>query len=572
MRTLSILLVLLLLPARAIADERWYILSIADVPVGWVSEHRDGARTRTTMSARLTRLGKSIDMKFETVTFEDASGAVTTLEYEALLSKQPLRFAVRADGDRFRISAGAHERVVERGREPVIGPAALARLTMQRLRAAGDTLTFAMFSPEFQKVVFVTRRLVATAEQSPCGDAVANRLEEAIEGLPSPRTLWLDSTGAMIGDSVAGPFGAMTTCRSSKETALAASGTLPADLYERTVARSNVRFADPFAVDRILLKIRPRNKSQALPDFTAHNQRTLDAGLVEIRRPSRDARASSPAPGPEFLEANAFIESQHADVVAVARSLVKPGIFETAQALTTWTAENVTMDAGIVMAPASELIRDRRATCMGYATLLASLARAASIPSRVAMGYVYYGGIWGGHAWTEMFVDGQWLPFDAAVYAPGIASAMRLSVGTSSLADGGGSLNGALAALFGNVDVETVEYEQGMQRVKVESGARPYEIRENTYVNAGLGLRVRADGFTIDRADSTWPSTLVVAFRRGETVVELHERTAHRDAPLSTDAAAKRERVGDTVMVWTARGPEAAAVLRELLNKVERAR
>lgn len=572
MRTLSVLLVLLLVPARAFADERWYILSIAGVPVGWVSEHRDGVRTRTAMSARLTRLGKSIDMKFDTVTVENASGAVTVLEYEAVLSKQPVRFIVRADGDRFRIAAGAHERIVEGGNEPAIGPAAVARLTVQQLHATGDTLAFAMFSPEFQKVVGVRRTVVATAEQSPCGDTVANRVEEVIEGLPSPRTLWLDSTGVMVGDSVAGPFGAMTTCRSSKERALAASGTLPADLYERTVARSNVRFADPFAVDRILLKIRPRDPAQALPDFTAHNQRTVGAGLVEIRRPSRSARASFPSPAPEFLEANAFVESQHADVVAVARSLVKPSVFETAHALTAWTAESVTMDAGIVMAPASELIRDRRATCMGYATLLASLARAASIPSRVAMGYVYYGGIWGGHAWTEMFIDGQWLPFDAAVYAPGIASAMRLSVGTSSLADGGGSLHGALAALFGRVDVETVEYDQGTRRLKVEPAARPYEIHENTYVNAGLGLRVRADGFTIERADSTWPSTLVVAFRRGETVVELHQRAAYRDTPPSADAATKSERVGDTVMVWTAQGPEAGAVLRELLNKVERAR
>jgi hypothetical protein len=230
------------------------------------------------------------------------------------------------------------------------------------------------------------------------------------------------------------------------------------------------------------------------------------------------------------------------------------------------------MDAGIVMATASELISDRRATCMGYATLLAALARAAAIPSRIAMGYVYYGGIWAGHAWTEMFVDGQWLPFDAAIYAPGVASAMRLSVGTSSLVDGGGSLNGGLAALFGKVDVDTVEYERDGRTVKVDRAARAYEIHKNTYVNAGLGIRVRADGFSIDHADSTWPSTLVVAFRRGETVVELHQRTASAAKSQPADAASRLERVGDTVMVWTAKGPNAPTVLRELIDKVERTR
>ena len=572
MRICTLLIALLLLPVRALADERWFILTISDVPVGWISENRDGARTRTAMSARLTRLGKSIDMRFDTVTVEDATGAVTTLEYEALLSKQPMRFTVRAEGDRFRITSGTHERVVEHGGTPVIGPAAVARLTVQRLRAVGDSLSFKMFSPEFQNVVGVKRRLVATAERNPCDQSAANRVEEAIDGLPTPRTLWLDDKGGTIGDTVAGPFGAMSTCRSSKETALAASGTLPADLYERTVARSNVRFADPFAVDRIVLSIRPRDKTQTLPNFAAHNQRLLGNWLVEVRRPSRRPQAT-PAPiDREFLEPNAFIESQNTDIVATARSLGKRTTFETAQALTTWTAENMTMDAGIVMAPASELIRDRRATCMGYATVLASLARAASIPSRVAMGYVYYGGIWGGHAWTEMFVDGEWLPFDAAVYAPGIASAMRLSVGTSSLADGGGALNGSLSLLFGRVDVETVEYEQNGRRKTVDSGARAYEVNGNTYVNAGLGIRVRADGFTIDRADSTWPSTLVVAFRRGDTVVELHQRTAYPERPRPDDATAQIERVGGSVLVWSATGPAAPDALRELLNKVERAR
>jgi transglutaminase superfamily protein len=336
------------------------------------------------------------------------------------------------------------------------------------------------------------------------------------------------------------------------------------------VARSNVRFADPFAVDRIVLKIRPRDTSQPLPDFTAHNQRLLGPGLVEVVRPSHSSRTAAPAPGHEYLEPNALVESSHADIVAIARSLKKDTPLQTAEALTAWTAEHVTMDAGIVMAPASELVRDRRATCMGYATLLATLARAATIPSRVAMGYVYYGGIWGGHAWTEMFINGQWLPFDGAVYAPGVASAMRLSVGTSSLVDGGGSLNSALSALFGKVDVETVEYNVGGRVMTPQAGEPSYSVAGRTYVNTGLGLRVRAEQFDIERADTTWPSTLVVAFRRGETVVELHHRSAYPEKPQPPDTTTITERVGGTILLWTASGPDAAAALRELVDKVER--
>ena len=573
MKTLTLVLILLFVPLRVTAEERWFIFSIAGTPVGWAVEDVDGPRTRLTISARLTRLGKRVDMRFETVTTEDAAGVIETVEYEAKLSAQPMRLVARVDGDRVLIATPPHERAIDRGTAPLLGPQAIARLSAARLRAAGDLLEYATFSPELQRVVAVRRQVEAVREPSPCGPELATRLDETMAGLPTPRTLWIDADGAMIGDSVNGPFGAMTTCRAPKEAALAAAGTLPADLFERTLARSNVRFADPSAIDRLVLRVRPRDSATPLPDFSAHNQRVLGDGLVEVRRASieRGAAADAASPGPEFVQPNALVESDHPDVVRIAEAQTTADPFATALALTTWTAEHLTLDAGIVMAPASELVRDRRATCMGYATLLAALARAAGLPSRVAMGYVYYGGIWGGHAWTEMFVDGRWLPFDAAVYAPGIAGAARVSVGASSLTDGVGALTGPLSLLFGRVDVETVEYEAGGRTTRVEDGARPFEVSGSTYLNPGLGLRVDAEGWQVERADATWPSTLVVAFRRGGILVELHQRPGYPVSPLARTADAMFVSAdGGTLWVWTAQGPGAAEGLRMLLSRVQR--
>ena len=460
--TLCLGLALVLASATEVAaEERWYVFSIGDVPVGYVMEEIDGARTRTAVFARLTRLGKSIDMRFETTTTEAAEGDFQSLDYEAVLSKQPVRVAARVQGDRIQITTPPHERFVERGAAPVLGPLAVTRLSVERLRAPGDAIDYSVFSPELQRVVKVRRSVSAAADPVKCAVKTAKKIEEAIEGMPTPRTVWLDADGTMVGDSIGGPFGPMTTCRATKEAALAANGTLPADLYEKTVAPSNVRLADPFAVDRIVLRIRARDGSQRLPDFVAPNQRTLEPNVVEIRRPVRQPPAAAPPVDREFIEPNALVESTNEAVVEVAKQVAAGTDYETALALTKWTAEHLSMDAGIVMAPASELIRDRKATCTGFATLLAALARAAGLPSRVVMGYVYYGGIWGGHAWTDIRVDGQWLPFDAAVFAPGIASATRLAVGASSLADGGGSLSAPLGALFGKVDVETIEYRGG---------------------------------------------------------------------------------------------------------------
>ncbi len=504
------ILLFLFLTLNVAAEERWYVFSIGETPVGYVSEESDGTRTRTVLFAKLVRLGSSVEMRFETNAVESENG-LQSLKFEQLLSKQPSGFEARVEGDRVRIG----ERVIDRGALPLLGPAAIARRTAETLRATGDALEYAILSPELQRIARVRRTVVATNERA-CNGEGATKIEESIEGYPAPRTLWTDANGIAIGDTIAGPFGPMRTCRSTREAALAANGELPADLYERTVARSNVRLADPASIDRIVVRVTPHEASQTMPDFTTHNQKMIAPNTVEIRRHGAKGTYAK-----EHLEPNALIESKNADIVKIATGIEGPNLPE---ALTKWVAENMKMDAGIVMAPASELIRDRKATCMGYATLLAALARARGIPSRIAMGYVYYGGIWGGHAWTEMWVDGQWLPYDAAVYAPGVASATRLAAGASSFADGGGDLNTALMMLFGRTSVTILEYEAAGRTTHVPPDQLAYRVEGTRYINPGLGLDVDAKGWTIENADSTWPSTLIVAFRKGNATIELREK------------------------------------------------
>lgn len=566
------LFLLLLAAAPAAAAERWYVYSIAGTPVGYVSEESSegspaGYRTRTVVFARLVRLGSSLEMRFDSSAVETAAGELASLTYETLLSKQPSRLEAHVEGDRIRIVAPPQERSVERGSAPVLGPVAVARRTAEALRSVGAVLDYSIFSPELQRVVRVRRTVQALADRVPCNGATAVKIEEAVEGLPAPRTVWLDPQGTLVADSTAGPFGAMTSCLSTREAALAAQGELPADLYERTVARSNYRLADASAVDRIVLRITPRDPARKLPDFNRHNQ-TAAGGTIEIRRPAKSPGQAAYLA--EDLAPNSLVQSDDAAIVETSRGLVAEDSWSTALELTRWVAENMTFDTGIVQAPAAELMRDRKGTCMGYATLLAALARAAGIPSRIAMGYVYYGGIWGGHAWTEMWIDGRWLPFDAAVYAPGVASATRLAVGASHFADGGGDLNAALGGLFGQVEIETVEVEQQGRTFRVPSGEKPFHTEGSAYANPGLGLRIDAGGWTVDRADSTWPETLVVAFRRGGTTIELHQKARYPERPLARLGDAMFTAAeGGTLWVWTATGEDAASVLPRFLGRVE---
>jgi hypothetical protein len=587
-------------------EETWSVFSIGETPVGYALERRSeeaGSRlTESTLEATLNRLGGKVEMRFASVHRESPAGQLEWLRSDVVLSRQAVRAEVfvEARGIRVVSSAGPgatpHERLLERGSEPLLGPEAVRRMSVERLRQAGDVLEYTTFALDLQRVTTVSRTVEAVAVPSPCapGGPSALRVREEVDGQPAARTLWLDEAGGTVGDAVEGPFGPMTTCRATREAALAMAqgGSLPAEMYARTVVRANLRLADPAGVDRLVLRLRPRDPARQLPEFTAHNQSVRDDGdalRVEIRRPAAPEQAAAsgaagagapavPTPAAEYLTPNALVESDHAQIVALAQEVAgdERDPWRAAQELTRWVAENVRLDLGVVMAPAAELVRDRRATCVGYATLLAALTRAHGIPSRVAMGAVYYGGIWGGHAWTEVWIDGRWLPLDAAVYAPGVASAVRLAAGTSSLQDGGGELTARLGQLFGNVDVEILELESGGRVTPVAAGSTAYSIAGDAYLNPGLGLRVEASGWQVEEAESVWPSTLVVAFRRGEERVELHELSA---APARRSVEAMTQMVGQgravlavpgggTLWIYSADGPRPAATLRELLPLV----
>lgn len=70
-------------------------------------------------------------------------------------------------------------------------------------------------------------------------------------------------------------------------------------------------------------------------------------------------------------------------------------------------------------ASAVEVAQSREGDCSENAVLTAALCQAAGIPARLAMGYVYTDSflgekdIFGGHAWTQVYLGGDWYGLDA---------------------------------------------------------------------------------------------------------------------------------------------------------------
>jgi hypothetical protein len=249
-----------------------------------------------------------------------------------------------------------------------------------------------------------------------------------------------------------------------------------------------------------------------------------------------------------------------------------------AKKLERWVAENMTFDMGVVLAPSSDVLVNRRGTCTEYAVLLTTLARSLGIPARFAMGYVYVGGIYGCHAWTEVLIGEEWVGFDGAVPAEGPVAADRIAFSWDSLAEGIGHITaGPALQLYGQVDVSVLEYAvEGEANRTFSAGENAVTIKDDTYRNSSLGVAwTKPPGSTFVDLDVTWPETTLVGIegvggtnatlgvrdRRHWLTEEEAARAALKGA-IDGGAPGQTELAGRNAYTVTSDGEAALAVVR----------
>jgi hypothetical protein len=529
-----------------------------------VLDPADDGNVVTTIENRVifNRMGRKIEIKSESRSVETASGRLVSIDTVMSSSEQSTTVHVDVEPDslRVRTSTGgkSYDRTVPAG-GAVIGPEAARRLLLARLKAPGDTISYQIFVPELGSVTTITQKLIETG-----------KVEATMSAMPGKTMMWVDASGWLVRQVSPSPFGDIETAVSSPDKLAKHSdegATLPAESFRGTLVTSNIRLPEERLIEQMKIRITHKKPELGWPDFSAENQKVIEATpdhvVLEMQRSTQPDAKLPVVPVNDSLKPyvapNALLQSDDPQVKQLAATIVgdEPGVWSAARKLQRWTNQNMRFDMGIAIAPASEVARNRRGTCFGYAMLLASLARAAGIPSRIRMGYVYAGGIWGGHAWVDVRIGGDWVSLDGALYSPGPADAARISFFTSALEEGAIAGMGSLAQLYGNVDIEILEYTVGGKRVTVPRDAKPFLISGNTYRNPWLGLTVtKPDSFRFTTIDAVWPDTTVVAMSgpRGESV-EIEGRSASLElSPEALEDVVFRKSVGAAGMVVASGG------------------
>lgn len=158
-----------------------------------------------------------------------------------------------------------------------------------------------------------------------------------------------------------------------------------------------------------------------------------DAVAVTVSLPGPKTTATSAKPyrgdDPEILAAlqpNEWIQSDAAEIRELAKTAVSGAADPrtAAASIERFVSQYIEIKSlSVGYASALEVAKSRQGDCTEHAVLAAALCRAAGIPAQIVSGLLYVDAfgearhMFGGHAWTRIYVDGEWVSLDAAVGA-----------------------------------------------------------------------------------------------------------------------------------------------------------
>jgi hypothetical protein len=206
------------------------------------------------------------------------------------------------------------------------------------------------------------------------------------------------------------------------------------EAFMNTLVRAN-RSIDVDGSRRIKMRLSLDGAGPAMPALPETGMQTLSRSteqsvVLEVARQDHAALSkATPATKidrramAEYLQPNIYIDSDDPVVSRMAdqASADAKGPYQVADRLREHVSERIEdKNLNIGFGSASEVARNLSGDCSEHAVLLAALGRAKGIPSRVVCGLVYVpwfegaDNVFGFHMWTQFFIAGQWVDFDAA--------------------------------------------------------------------------------------------------------------------------------------------------------------
>jgi len=440
---------------------------------------RDGrplVETTTDTRLNVARFGQNVEQRLKLSSLDTPAGEVVEFVTEITMGQAPSKLTGRVAGDRMDLEAESDGKRLKS--QMAWGPGIRGFYGVEQSLAAappkpGERRKLQVLVPMIDQVAKVAITAGELETTDVLGKSTSLLRVESVSTLPDgtkmPETYWLDDAGRAIKRRVDS-----MQQESYRTTAAIAQSAAPAgpsyDVGEDTMVKVDPPLARPHQTQRVVYRVQLANgdPAQSFPEGPTQSVKSIDPHTAEItvtsRRPHDAPGEAAAAPAAEYLAANGVLQIDDPEIrrlAAEARGGETDPV-QVALALERFVRKTVALkDMTQAFATAAEVARSRQGDCTEHAVLLAALARACGLPSRVAIGLVYVerSASFGFHMWTEVFINGQWTALDGTLGQGGIAAA-HLKLNDSSL-DGATTYSAFLpvAQVVGQLKIDVVEAE-----------------------------------------------------------------------------------------------------------------
>jgi hypothetical protein len=357
-------------------------------------------RVRMEGSAETGRRGQLRSFTFRLTTSSRRSPFETTVRGEVVGDEMRLRIRSGASPER------EERRIVE---EPIVLPVNLYHALAARGLEPGATYHLRLFDPmtvsEGNATIVVREREIVRWGGR---EEEALRLQTTFAGLTT--TAWVNERGEVLQEET--PLGWTLSKEAPGSSLHALSANESPDILAMSAVPAIGFAGEASSLSSATLELR------LFPDtFSALDggRQKLDGTRVIVSReraPYAGSESLSDDERTRALASDAFIRAEAPEIREhAARIALGETDIEKAEAINRWVYENLTKSPTLSLPSATEILEQRVGDCNEHTVLFTALARAASIPTRVAVGLTYSSGQFYYHAWPEVFV-GRWLALD----------------------------------------------------------------------------------------------------------------------------------------------------------------
>ena len=451
----------------ATTSSTWLGIFVTDGPqVGHIhlrrapEERRGSAGIRFTMSSQmaLNLLGRDTDLELLGTFWRSLEQPVAELELkmESLGQTLELTGEVQDGALKSTVVSGGETLPLELPMDPeILLQTGLGTASQFPAMDVGDDFRMESFDPLTMQKATARVRCVDTEVLEIDGVGLETKLLEVTTSGFTSRA-WVDDTGEVVRAET--PFGLMMQ-RLSPEHASAMAGTSASggDLLGLTAIKPKGARPQRGATE-LRIRVSGLEDGTEIP-LGAHQSLTVDGELriTRDRDPELTAGGGGRRDFAPLLAADAFVQSDHPRIVEQAAAIVGDtgDPKEKALRIHHWVYETVEKVPVMSIPSALEVLESLKGDCNEHTVLYTALARAAGLPTRIAIGVVWSDDLDGFyyHAWPEVWVGDGFERLDPTLGQPA-ADATHVK-----LLEGGIETWPKLLAFLGRMEFEVTQME-----------------------------------------------------------------------------------------------------------------